>query len=360
MRLVETLVLGAVALTAAACATAPERPSPVAGAHADGTRSECAASPIMLADGHAGTVGQLKFVRGWELTGDRGFGGLSGLTTHHGELLAVSDAGLIIELTFRQGSPVCRTARLLDEHGDVLAGKEAADAEGVSWLGDGRVAISFEHDHRVQVFTRTGFADARPNSARLLPAGWPQWVADAPPIRPAGTEQLKPNQSFEALGGAKGGPLLMGAETITLSGAPHPVWRLTQPPDPDGPLTASDGPMFTIAAEPGYGLVGLSSEDDAIYVLRRFYAPGIGNRIAIDRLPSPHSFAGEGAAAPVEPELIARLTADSGLPVDNFEGIAVRPNGAGGNDVWIVSDDNFSERQRTLLYQFTLGPAPAA
>ena len=40
--------------------------------------------------------------------------------------------------------------------------------------------------------------------------------------------------------------------------------------------------------------------------------------------------------------------------VDNFEGITVRPREDGGVRIFIISDDNFSERQRTLLMAFDL------
>jgi hypothetical protein len=43
---------------------------------------------------------------------------------------------------------------------------------------------------------------------------------------------------------------------------------------------------------------------------------------------------------------------------DNFEGIALAPRGDGGLRLWLVADDNFSRRQRTLLYAFDLGDGP--
>jgi len=37
------------------------------------------------------------------------------------------------------------------------------------------------------------------------------------------------------------------------------------------------------------------------------------------------------------------------LPSDNFEGLAVEPDGRGGTVLWLISDDNDSIVQRTLL-----------
>ena len=49
---------------------------------------------------------------------------------------------------------------------------------------------------------------------------------------------------------------------------------------------------------------------------------------------------------------IARLSLP--LTVDNFEGLAVRRDAAGGLLVYLVSDDNFNPLQRTLLLMFRL------
>ncbi len=51
---------------------------------------------------------------------------------------------------------------------------------------------------------------------------------------------------------------------------------------------------------------------------------------------------------------VARLTSD--LPMDNFEGLAVQPSGDGGLIVWIISDDNFSNLQRTILWKLSVDP----
>ncbi|MCZ6907608.1 MAG: esterase-like activity of phytase family protein, partial [Deltaproteobacteria bacterium] len=42
------------------------------------------------------------------------------------------------------------------------------------------------------------------------------------------------------------------------------------------------------------------------------------------------------------------------LEVDNFEGLAVREDPKGGSCLYIISDDNYSILQRTLLLQFYL------
>jgi len=51
------------------------------------------------------------------------------------------------------------------------------------------------------------------------------------------------------------------------------------------------------------------------------------------------------------PEL---LSADMAYQIDNFEGMAVHRDASGALVLTLVSDDNFSPLQRTLLLQFTL------
>jgi hypothetical protein len=57
------------------------------------------------------------------------------------------------------------------------------------------------------------------------------------------------------------------------------------------------------------------------------------------------------------------LSADMSSQIDNMEGIAVHRNGEGETIITLVSDNNFSFLQRTLLLQFAYrglgaGPAP--
>jgi hypothetical protein len=55
------------------------------------------------------------------------------------------------------------------------------------------------------------------------------------------------------------------------------------------------------------------------------------------------------------PKVVLRL--DDVLPRDNYEGLAVRPRADGRIDVWVMSDDNFSVFQRTLLAKLVFDPA---
>ncbi|WP_232332755.1 esterase-like activity of phytase family protein [Novosphingobium aquimarinum] len=79
--------------------------------------------------------------------------------------------------------------------------------------------------------------------------------------------------------------------------------------------------------------------------------------------PMPQRFAGRLAIADpreIRPggiwraRAVARLS--SSLPVDNFEGMAILPQGKGRIAVWIISDDNKGALQRTLLWKLTVDP----
>ena len=80
--------------------------------------------------------------------------------------------------------------------------------------------------------------------------------------------------------------------------------------------------------------------------------------------PMPMRFAGRiviGDPAQIRPggtwhlTEVARLA--SSLPVDNFEGIAVTPRADGKLTVWLMSDDNQTVLQRTLLWKLAVDPA---
>jgi len=51
---------------------------------------------------------------------------------------------------------------------------------------------------------------------------------------------------------------------------------------------------------------------------------------------------------------VARLA--SGLPIDNFEGMAIVPRQDGRITVWLISDDNQTNLQRTLLWKLVVDP----
>src|SRR5690606_28950199 len=91
--------------------------------------------------------------------------------------------------------------------------------------------------------------------------------------------------------------------------------------------------------------------DGSLLVLERRFSllGGLGAQLRL----VPAAQLGEPGWRPLP---VARL--EPPLTVDNFEGLAVAGRGDEPPLVYIVSDDNFSPLQRTLLLQFRLLPAP--
>ena len=85
------------------------------------------------------------------------------------------------------------------------------------------------------------------------------------------------------------------------------------------------------------------SENGTLYFLFRSYSPRTGN-------------AAELTALPQWGEAMHLAALHPPLSVDNFEGLAVREE-EGRTFLYIVSDDNFSSGQRTLLMKFEVAPS---
>ena len=280
-------------------------------------------------------VGQLKFRGGLEIASDDPrFGGLSGLYVDDaGRLLAVSDVGdwFAARLVLNDAGDLIGLAdgkltAMRGEDGQPLPDKEHADAEDITRLPDGRFAVSFEHTNNLRIYDLAGKGPfAGPD--KTLPV--------------AGAVRLDPNDTLEAIA-AFGDKLLIGAEGMRVHGGPFWIMAPASevPPAPVGRVSVNDG----------YGLVALDRLPDGDFLaMERFYAPLIGPRIFIRRVTQ----AGL-TATPARWE--GPTIADLGPPValDNFEGLAITQSDNGSVRIYIISDDNFSRTQRTLLYAFDL------
>jgi len=293
---------------------------------------------VIPVDAGVQTIGRLAYRGGLELRADNPmFVGLSGLEVlDGGHLIAVGDeadwlsADLVLdERGFLTGITDVRAALMRDEHGRPFRNKTQGDSEGLAQLPDGRFAVSFERSNLIRIYdlNRDGPFGAAVMGPRL------DEVA-----------QLRRNSSIEALA-AMDGALLTGAEGGEDPTAP--LWLA--PLDARNPVP----PRFSYPLSDGFSLTGMDRLPDGDFVaLERFYAPVVGPRARITRFAAP---SGEGGT--VETELLALL--EPPFPVDNFEGISVvrMPNGA--TRIYIVSDNNNSAQQRTLLLAFDLVETPA-
>ena len=257
----------------------------------------------------------ISFIGGWHLTSpNTEFGGLSALEIlPSGDLLSVSDKGYVVTIGMTDGAPngVASMMPLLGVDGKILTGKADGDAEGLAYR-DGLAFISFERRHRVLAydFGRCGVV-----AKGVFFAGLPKEKLGA---------RIAANDGAEALDFNPDGRVRAGYETVINDQAPFVTFDL------DG--VARDTPAF-IDVPYGFKLVG--ADDD--YSLLRAYDSTKGNRNIISG-----------------PKVEFRLAPP--LAVDNFEGISVQKTPAGNTQIYIISDDNYSGRQRTLLYHFEVMP----
>lgn len=262
---------------------------------------------------------------GWELSSDDpNFGGLSGLALAEGNLLGITDAGGWVELGLTDGAPSSAAmAYMRGADGRFLTGKTENDAEGLVWR-EGLAFVSFEQDFRIEAFDLGGCGTAaRAVRVANLPTAFEGKTAGA-------------NSGPEALALTPDGALLFGFEGI--SDSTSPVGEVL----PDGTSRWTG----RRAANPrGFALVGMdtvrlpSGEDRDIFLYRAF-----------DPIRGARSVLVWGAG---ERE---RLTLSRPVLTDNFEGLAAEVLPDGRLRLWIVSDDNFSRLQRTLLYMFDVEP----
>ncbi len=158
----------------------------------------------------------------------------------------------------------------------------------------------------------------------------PDWLRKAPP-----------NAGLEAVAVLSGGRLLLLTEGLvagpgTLRAALVEAGRFL-------PLRyPTDG---------GFVPVGADAVADTVYVLERRFSlfGGFAARIGILELPprpAPETL--------LAPRTLLRL--DPPLPGENFEAIAVRPRAAGSREIYLLSDDNFSPLQATLLLRLQHRP----
>lgn len=265
----------------------------------------------------ATTVNGLKVLSAVQLETDHdAFGGFSGLLIKDGTLTAVSDRGgwLDAKLIYTDTGLVLTDAsltRMRDSDGDPVE-KQGGDAEGLTRVGEA-LMISFERDHRIM--TREGIAklmDLRQDRA---------------------FEDFSTNKGLEALATLPDGRLLtigeqrkdegyvvyvLGVNGIAARGWLPPVTR-------HAPTGADVGP------------------DGKLYVVFRDYTPLLGVSIMIRR----YALGPDGLPDPASREDLARFETRTGI--DNMEGISLWQDLDGRTHLTLISDDNFSRLQRTIL-----------
>lgn len=303
------------------------------------------ATPVALFPDDPGRarLGELRYVGGLELElEDERFGGWSALDiSEDGQrLLAVSDRGHWMTASLRYdgetvtGLEDLHFAAILDEAGEPVNGARA-DSEGLADLGDGAYAVSFEREHRIWRYELgadwSGMDDALPTPVRA----------------PLDTDILSNNAGMEGL--AVSGDWLWAVQEHTTGDAQVHLLSRASLSEPEATGTA-----YLVAMEPEFGVTELDSDGaDGLYILQRFWSRSVGNRIQIFHLDAAQ-IAEAANSTELQPRLIAAIEPDE-MTVDNFEGMAVNRID-GETRLFLISDDNFNDSQRTLLLSFVIEP----
>jgi hypothetical protein len=267
-------------------------------------------------------IGDFLYAGGLELTSretDRLHGLSDLIVTGTDRLTAVGDEGILLDARLvldaaerLVGVTDARVTLLTGEDGKPLSSKEEADAEGLTQLPNGDRLVSFERRHRIWLYPAAG------GPPRRVPA------PEAPFPANAGLEAL----SADPEAGADA--YVVGAES---SGD---TWtcRLSSTRCIKGP--AVDKPEE-------FGLVAISRLPgmQTAYLLRAF-DEARGSRITLKILRST--------------TLVARMDMAAPMTIDNFEGLAAVPRTGGRVRFYLLSDDNGSATQRTLLLAFDWRP----
>ena len=259
------------------------------------------------------SAGSLPVAGAWEVrASDSRLGGVSGLALDGKRLLAVTDDGAIISLP-RPGRGRTATFQDLPAGPGPPFWKKYRDSESLTRDPAGRGWwVGFEFQHSLFLFD-DDFTRAL-HRIRFPQERWPS------------------NESLEAVIGADGSLLLVpetGREVLVRA--------------PDGtvsrhPLSGADGQHPADAVRLPDGRMPVT--------LRSVRPWGIGNRLAWLKRTS-----GGFRLEPFASLPLGRL--------DNVEGVAAEPGARGGTRLWLMTDNDFSSRRRTLLVAVDL-PAAAA
>jgi len=233
-------------------------------------------------------------------------------------LIVVGDSGILLEARLMFDAAVrlagladARMTRLRDEDGTFPTDKTDVDAEGLALMPGGDRLVSFERRHRILLYPASGSAPRRV---------------------PAPDEAFPANGGIEALAAdpeAGEDAYLVGAE---VSGS---TWSCR------AAAACIQGPRVEKPEE--FGLVAMRRlpRGQSAYLLRAYDAVR-GVRVSLQIVEMG--------------KIVAHMDLTAPLTVDNFEGLGVVQRPDGGFRFYLISDDNASPSQRTLLVAFDWRP----
>jgi len=274
-----------------------------------------------------------------------GFGGWSDIavSADGSEILAISDDAhwLRAHLTYDRGGDLAGIdsadmAPMLDLNGRPMIGKDG-DAEGLTLehANDtkGAVLVSFERNVRVWRYDLKDGFTARPTN---VPIG--DWV-----------KPLRDNEQLEAITLVKPDTLLAIAEAKVAPGDDILAAFETYP----GNGTAHSRMLSVVPHDPFAVTSVATAPDGGIFLLERRFSLAGGVGMEIRHVDSADIREG----AHLEGKVLANVGFQN-TNIDNMEGIAVRKGRNGETLLYLISDNNYSPLQRTLLLMFELKAQP--
>lgn len=294
--------------------------------------------PIDVApsEGQAVQVGRLELMAAFDLSSTSpDWGGLSGavVSPDGRQLTVVADIGIWHRLVLRHdgtGRLVAvgnsASGRLKDEQGKPLRNKSVGDAEALMRAADGSVYVSFEHWHRLW---------------RYGPAKDPMLSAARYVRGPKALASLPRNGGVEAATILRDGRFLLFSEEGRTDGGDRRGWL-------GSAKKWSEISLAPVGDFKPTDLTVLPSGDVLLLERRVSLFGGFAARLSVITLEDIK------ADARVEGQELAVV--QSPLPVDNFEAVAARSAPDGSVLIYLLSDNNFSEMERTLLLQFRWRP----
>jgi hypothetical protein len=271
---------------------------------------------------------------------DRRFGGLSDLavSADGSEILVISDEAnwLSARLTYDEagnlaGLNATEITPMLDLAGRPLRGRPN-DAEGLALERPndlhGPVIVSFERDVRVWRYDLSKGFSVRPENVAIG-----DWV-----------KPLRTNAQLEALTLVKPDTLLvfaesrLGTEDIRAAFEAYP-----------GNGHANSRALSVVPHDPFSVTGAANAPDGGLLLLERRYSLIGGVGMELRHVPANQLHEG----ARLTGDVLANLSFMD-ANIDNMEGVAVRRGPNGETLLYMISDDNFSPLQRTVLLMFEL------
>jgi hypothetical protein len=280
--------------------------------------------------------GPLVFRGGLELSStNKQFGGLSGIRVGtDGRFLAVTDKAhwLRGRIVYRGDIPTgiadAEVAPMLYADGRPITARGWYDTEALAEDG-ASVYVSLERVHRILKFDygKRGLL----SRATLVPV-------------PSEMAKLVANRGVECLAVAPKGTPSAGA-LIAIAERSLDVSKNTRGFLIGGPRAG----LFSVRLSDEFDIVDCAvTPSSDLLILERHFSWRRGIAMRLRRVPLSEVVPGavlEGATL---------ITADMGFQIDNMEGLSVHRAANGDIVLTLVSDDNFSMIQRTILLQFTL------